>query len=135
MLTALQDDATDPFNVFTCLSSIYGLMAVLDSEKAILLQVAKRIMPAVVFQMETSAIAQDDPEFAPDIYNHSIDTFVNCTRAGHNRLGDDTVHLMAQATFSGLCVHRNDSVAQEMGKRLLNVLVGPELAMEMIDHA
>lgn len=135
VLAALQDDATVPFDVSTCLASIYSLMTVLESEEAILLQVAMRIMPVVVLQMATNAIAQNDPKIAHDIYKNCMVSFVNCMGAGHPPLDDDTVHRMAQVTFIGLCIHNNDSDAQDMGKRFLSVLVGSELAMEMIDRA
>ncbi|CAB9509034.1 expressed unknown protein [Seminavis robusta] len=129
-----EDEIVDTFYAYHGLCVIFAVQVALKEDKGLSLAVAKLVMPVLVTLMETHGLDAEEHKSC-DLFVSGCEMFMICARAMEGLVESAHAERMVQSAWSGITYHKNDSEVQEAGRDLLTRLVGPETALEMIDHA
>lgn len=123
------------FYVYHAMVTIAAVqLALLESDSDLKREVGEKVMPVIVGLMEHHALDKDE-EKSSSIYVSGCQIFLNCCCAMEELEKGALWKRTVQCVWNGITIHRTDGDVQDSGRHLLTILVGPEAAVQMIDHA
>jgi hypothetical protein len=128
MMSFMKSRSSDTFLLLSCIGVLLGIVHGVTNEKRMEIANETCVVESITIMLEehgrTNAI----------LFGCSCHVLGSCFSRGF-RIEPDLFHRIVQCMWAGITSHPHDEDEQEVGRRLLRHLVGPETAKEMIDHA